>query len=138
MFEHPEKEQAEFIENELKIHQILKHERIVDCIEIYRKNSFFYFVTEYLEDGDLEKHIRENGPLDEGVALRLLKQVIEGLSYLKQKKIIHRDIKPSNIFLKDGNAKIADFGLSTFAYQEKFVTELRIGTPRYMAPEVIR
>jgi len=68
----------------------------------------------------------------------LLKQIIEGLSYLKQKKVIHRDIKPANIFLKEGNAKIADFGLSTFAYEGKISHELRIGTPCYMSPEVLR
>lgn len=54
--------------------------------------------------------------------------------YIKNKKVIHRDIKPANIFLKEGNVKIADFGLSVFAFDGKIVSESRIGTPRYMAP----
>ena len=57
--------------------------------------------------------------------------------YMKQKKVIHRDIKPANIFLKDGNVKIADFGLSTFMFSNKMVSQSMIGTPRYMAPEIL-
>ena len=57
--------------------------------------------------------------------------------YVKNKRVIHRDIKPANIFIKEGNAKIADFGLSVFAFDGKIVSESRIGTPRYMAPEVL-
>ena len=60
--------------------------------------------------------------------------MVEGLLYMKQKKVIHRDIKPGNIFLKNGNAKIADFGLSTFCYENRLIDELRIGTPIYMSP----
>lgn len=56
---------------------------------------------------------------------------------MKQKKVIHRDIKPANIFLKDGNVKIADFGLSTFMFGNKMVSQSMIGTPRYMAPEIL-
>lgn len=135
--EHHDAEELEFIDNELKISQLLKHERVIDCLEIYKKSNKYYFVTELIEDGDLDRYIRERGQLDEGEALRLLKQIVSGMVYIKQKRVIHRDLKPANIFLKDGNVKIADFGLSAFVFGDKMVSESRIGSPRYMAPEVL-
>lgn len=116
---------------------MLKHERVVECIEVYKKNNHYYFVTELVEGGDLDQYLREKGPLEEGEALKLLKQIIEGMLYVKQKRVIHRDIKPANIFMKEGSAKVADFGLSTFLFEGKMLLESRIGSPRYMAPEVL-
>ena len=63
--EHNEREDLEFIDHELKISQLLKHERIIDCLDIYKKSNHYYFVTELIEDGDLDKLIREQGPLEE-------------------------------------------------------------------------
>lgn len=65
----------------------------------------------------MEKYWREKGILNEEEALVFVKQIAEGLAYLKQKRVIHRDIKPANIFLKNGEAKIADFGLAILAYK---------------------
>ena len=131
---HPGTQELEFIQNELMIHQMIGHERIVECVEIYCKNNVYYFVTEFLCEGDLDRYIREKGPLEEEEALMFLKQIAEGLVHLKQKRVIHRDIKPANIFLKNGQAKIADFGLAILAYKGKVCDELRIGSPCYMAP----
>lgn len=52
--------------------------------------------------------------------------------------MIHRDLKPANIFMKQGDVVLADFGLSVICEREKFAEELRIGTPRYMAPETLK
>lgn len=135
---HSDKDAAQFVENERRIHQMLRHERIVDCLEIFKKNGIFYFVTEYMPEGDLEQSLKRCGTLTEGEALDYLYQVVESLLYLKEKRVIHRDIKPANIFLKKGSIKLADFGLSVIADKEQFAEEMRIGTPRYMAPETLK
>ena len=68
----------------------------------------------------------------------LLRSVLSGVDYLHSNKLIHRDIKAANILLdENGEAKIADFGVSaqqmtTFGNKESF-----IGTPFWMSPEVI-
>lgn len=66
----------------------------------------------------------------------MLYQVLQGLHFLHQHRILHRDLKPSNILLnRKGEVKLCDFGLSTF-YQEGKPMELNVVTPYYRAPEV--
>jgi len=57
-----------------------------------------------------------------------------GLRYLHGKKILHRDLKSSNVFLKNGDIRIADFGLSHSFESDNQMDRILIGTPAYMAP----
>lgn len=96
---------------------------------------------EYCEGGPLDalyKRVkRQGGRTGERVIGRIARGVLEGLSYLHQRKIIHRDIKPSNILLtKSGQVKLCDFGVSG-----ELVNSLAgtfTGTSYYMAPERIQ
>jgi len=65
-----------------------------------------------------------------------MRQVIEGCSYLHEKQILHRDLKPENIFLKDGVAKIADFGFAVEASNIKLMKS-SVGSPLYMPYEAL-
>jgi serine/threonine protein kinase len=59
--------------------------------------------------------------------------------YLNEKKIIHRDLKPANIFIsKSGNLKIGDLGLGREISETTDNCFTRVGTPLYMAPEIIK
>jgi serine/threonine protein kinase len=86
--------------------------------------------------GDVYKTV---GKIPESVLSEITFQVLQGLVYLKKKKIIHRDIKPSNVLLnKRGKAKISDFGMS-----KKLTTSITCfnsfkGTFHYMSPERIQ
>ena len=65
-----------------------------------------------------------------------MKDIIDGYLYLQEKKILHRDLKPANILLKNGNAKIADFGFACHEDQ-KNSKKYNVGTPLYMSPETL-
>lgn len=66
--------------------------------------------------------------------MKWFKQLLEGLTFLHEQKIMHRDLKPANLLLDEfDNIKIADFGL---AKHDEVVNTLGTGTPLYKAPEV--
>jgi serine/threonine-protein kinase len=110
----------------------------------------FYYVMELLEGRDLESVVRDFGPMPPERAVYLLKQICHSLAEAHARGMVHRDIKPANIFLcrlglECVFVKVLDFGLvqtrpvdSSNAVTETLITAQQlIGTPAYMAPEVI-
>ncbi len=95
----------------------------------------------FMRNGDLDKFINDKKnerPLNwtQNDALRLIVQLIAGLSYLHEREIIHRDIKPSNIFLgPESELVIGDFGISD-SLQTTRMTRV-VGTDNYLPPEAI-
>ena len=87
-------------------------------------------------DGDLRR-FTENGALGEKIALDYLCQLLEGYSELRRLGIVHRDLKPANILLKDGDLKLADFGMSKLQEGGQLLRS-HVGTPYYMAPQVLQ
>lgn len=81
----------------------------------YRYENFLYIFLEYCEDQDLKRYLekskKKNG-VCEAEALMFMRHIIEGYKELYKNNIIHRDIKPANILMKQGIAKLSDFGFS--------------------------
>ncbi len=112
-------------------------------------DGVFYLVMEYVEGETLHKLLRREGTLDVKRAVKLLKQIAEGVEAAHEAGILHRDLKPANIFIMqtktggDGFIKVGDFGLAKIVSQT--VTDISsnatpssrgiIGTPEYMSPE---
>lgn len=107
----------------------------------------FYYVMEYLDGYDLDRLVREAGPLPPGRVVHILEQVCEALAEAHGIGLVHRDIKPANILVSDRGgipdfAKVLDFGLvkdvagsdGTRLTRENVLA----GTPEYLAPEAIR
>ena len=70
--------------------------------------------------------------------MRLLKSIIDALSYIASKGIMHRDLKPDNILVgKDEKVKIVDFGLAAPVNNSEQLF-MKCGTPGYIAPEVLK
>ncbi|KAL1432194.1 hypothetical protein MTO96_013524 [Rhipicephalus appendiculatus] len=116
-----------------------KHQNIVDLKEAFFYEGKLWMLIEFCEAGavdgimiDLEK------PLTEPQIRYLCHEICEGLRFLHSKKVIHRDLKAGNVLLTlDGDVKIADFGVSA---KNKHTLQKRdsfIGTPYWMAPEVV-
>jgi serine/threonine-protein kinase len=111
----------------------------------------FYYVMELLTGRDLESLIREFGPVPANRAMFLLRQVCHSLAEAHERGLVHRDIKPANIYvcrmgLDYDFVKVLDFGLVKFRdgtvlldQTQSRVTadQTMMGTPSYMAPEVI-
>ncbi len=121
----------------------LHHPQIVTIFEFGQtEDSLYYFIMEFVDGTDLRQVIR-SGELTSDQALAIVPQVCEALHYAHKKGIVHRDIKPENILMdKEGNVKIADFGLARLLNKEATAYTLtqadqRMGTPHYMAPEQI-
>eukprot|EP01128_Nolandella_sp_AFSM9_P008596 TRINITY_DN5283_c0_g1_i1.p1 TRINITY_DN5283_c0_g1~~TRINITY_DN5283_c0_g1_i1.p1 ORF type:complete len:397 (+),score=65.51 TRINITY_DN5283_c0_g1_i1:137-1192(+) len=117
----------------------LSHPCIVTFHEAYIFDDMIYVVMDFCDGGTLTSLTRE-------VDLNLLevahfaRQVCEGLGYLHSKKLIHRDLKSENILLNlNGHIHIADFGLIADVQSPKSLHHYRmVGTPYFMAPELIR
>lgn len=71
---------------------------------------YCFMVTEYCNGGTLKKCIQEQGKLEEGRALGIVRSLLEGYQCLVNGKVVHRDLKPANIMLHNNNPKIIDFG----------------------------
>ena len=120
-------------------------------VELYdfgeTEDGTLYFAMEYLEGLDLEKLVRQKGPLPPARVVHLLRQVCESLEEAHARGLVHRDIKPANIHvgrvgLREDFVKVLDFGLVTSAGRSKVDESLATdagqvhGTPAYMAPEM--
>ena len=69
-------------------------------MKTYETEETINLVFEYFDGGDLYMRIAKNGPLSSKLALCVMEELLQGISYLHSQKIIHRDIKPHNIFMQ--------------------------------------
>jgi serine/threonine-protein kinase len=119
-------------------------------VELYdfgvTEDGTFYLVMELLEGQNLERLVRQEGPLDPARVVGILRQVCDSLEEAHSYGLVHRDIKPANIHLgklglREDFAKVLDFGLvrSFEGPREESLTGaagMTPGTPAYMAPEM--
>ena len=116
----------------------LHHPAIVEVRDMGTHQGLPFLVLEYLSGGTLAARAsRERIPDDE--IRSLCADLLEGLAYAQGRGIVHRDVKPENVLLSEaGEAKLADFGLAQVAGTQKVTaTGLVVGTPQFMAPEVL-
>ena len=134
------------IETEINLLQELKHPNIVLYKESFiDENQNFNIVTTFCEGGDLYQKIFKSQKtyFQEKEIINALIQLLLGLSYIHDKKIVHRDIKTKNIFIQNEHTlRIGDFGIAKIFNSNKNSknTNLNkiVGTPLYMAPECFK
>ena len=127
---------------EIDLLRNLSHQNIVHYLGSYKTKSHLYIILEYVENGSLSQIIKPSrfGAFPESLVAVYIAQVLRGLAYLHQEGVVHRDIKGANILTtKQGIVKLADFGVATrmLETRETAMSEPVVGTPYWMAPEVI-
>lgn len=125
-----------YIMGERDILTQMDHPFIVRLKCALQTQSRLFLVMEYLPGGELLKHIREEGLLNEDQTAFYVGECVLALEYLHSRNIVHRDLKPENVLLDmDGHIRLTDFGLA------RSVNEVGLksvcGTDLYLAPEMI-
>lgn len=98
--------------------------------------ALVYLAMEFIDGCDLEKHVKDHGPVPVGKACRWVSDAACGLQEAHNHKLIHRDVKPSNILLtKDEHVKLVDFGLVRQFSLRLTDPNTLLGTLEFMSPE---
>lgn len=117
--------------------------RVVNLHQVYEMASEMVLVLEFAAGGEIFNQCvadREDEAFSEEDVKRLMRQILEGVSFLHQNNVVHLDLKPQNILLTSssplGDIKIVDFGLSRMVSSHQELREI-MGTPEYVAPEIL-
>ncbi|ODV97587.1 hypothetical protein PACTADRAFT_62978, partial [Pachysolen tannophilus NRRL Y-2460] len=127
---------AEF-KNEIALLSMCNSDHITKYYGCFVKGFKLWIIMEFLPGGSLADLIVP-GPFKESVISKICYELVLALNYLHETGKIHRDLKPGNILIGENfEVKIADFGVSTQLSNKLSIRNTYIGTPYYMAPEVI-
>jgi len=134
-----DKKTIERFRNELKMARKIAHRNVCKMYYLGEEKGAHFITMEYVPGEDLKSMIRMSGQLSTGMAIKVAKQVCDGLTEAHRLGVIHRDLKPNNIMIdKNGEARIMDFGIARLL-KAKGITGagIMIGTPEYMSPEQV-
>lgn len=129
------------VRNEIEILKITDHPNIVKVYEFTEDENNFNIVMEYCQGGELFDYIGKKGTFTEGMACKIIKQILSALAYLHANNIMHSDLKAENIMFvdtdnEDLHVKIIDFGMATKFDPDEKLSSIH-GSPYYIAPEVL-
>ena len=139
------RDQMHEIIREVQILQSLDHPNIVKYHETYEDEKYIYLIMEYCDGGELFEAIMNKAnelvQFTEEEAKGMMRKLLHAISHCHSNGIAHRDIKPENILFSkkgvSGEIKLIDFGLATTSNKGNDLKTI-VGTPYYLAPEVLR
>ncbi|XP_073294178.1 serine/threonine-protein kinase 1-like isoform X1 [Primulina huaijiensis] len=130
----------EEIRGEIEMLQQCSHPNVVRYLGSYQGEEYLWIVMEYCGGGSVADLMNvTDDPLEEYQIAYICREALKGLSYLHSIFKVHRDIKGGNILLTDqGEVKLGDFGVAAQLTRTMSKRNTFIGTPHWMAPEVIQ
>jgi len=125
---------------EIELAAQLTHPHILPLHDSGEADGFLFYVMPYIKGESLADKIEREGELPIAEAVRLLRDVVDGLAYAHAEGVVHRDIKPDNVLLSGRHAVVTDFGIAkavseATGRQTLTTAGVALGTPMYMAPE---
>jgi len=142
---------------EIQILIQIDHPNIIKIYEYFQDETYFYVITEFVSGGELYDTISKWKNFNEDKAAYIMRQLLSAVNYLHSHNIVHRDLKPENMMVEKNstktkeeklrdkneknaeiiNIKLIDFGTCNY-FDGKTKLTLKVGTPYYIAPEVLR
>src|SRR5215475_4484690 len=117
--------------NEVRIARQVTHPNVCRVYDVGQIQSLHYISMEFVDGEDLGSLLRRIGRLPVDKAIETARKICAGLGAAHEKGVLHRDLKPANVMIDGrGQVIIMDFGLA-----EQLQSDVRSGTPAYMAPE---
>jgi eukaryotic-like serine/threonine-protein kinase len=131
---------AERFLREIRTAARLQHPHILSVHDSGEASGLLWFTMPFVEGESLRRRLDRERQLPLEDALRIAREVANGLDYAHRHGVVHRDVKPENILLAEGHALVADFGISHALASESpgeriTQTGVTVGTPAYMSPE---
>jgi len=127
-----------FLPRELSICKQVDHPNLVKTFDVLNNPKKIVILMSYAGKGDLLTHCRLIGAMRDDQCRPIFKQIVYGIEYLHNSRIIHRDLKCENILLcMDDIVKIADFGFAR-TMDNKIVSRTFCGSAAYAAPELLK
>jgi polo-like kinase 1 len=126
------------LQNEIVIHKKMAHPNIVKYEHSFHSGSYIYIIMELCSPMTLKELVKKR-KFTEGEVRYYFLQVLSALVYLHDNNVIHRDLKIGNMFLSNDYSilKLGDFGLSTKLDINDPCASTIVGTPNYLAPEIL-
>ncbi|XP_024884451.1 cyclin-dependent kinase-like 4 [Temnothorax curvispinosus] len=123
---------------EIRMLKKLRHENLVSMIEVFRRRKRLYLVFEYLDHTVLDELEESENGLDKEKSRRYIFQILRGLDFCHNHKIMHRDVKPENVLVSpNGVIKLCDFGFARYVTGPNESCTDYVATRWYRAPELL-
>ena len=126
------------LSREVETMRRVRNDHIAEVVDADVTGLRPYIVTRYVPGRPLDELVKQEGPLDEEALIRVGYGVADALAAVHAAGVIHRDLKPANVMMIDGKPVLIDFGIAQAVDATRLTqTGMFIGTPGYLAPEII-
>ncbi|XP_071091740.1 testis-specific serine/threonine-protein kinase 4-like [Haliotis cracherodii] len=139
----PEDYLQKFLPREIEVVRILRHPNLIKFHQVIETTTRFFLIMEISENGDLLEHIRNRSVIDEDLAGKWMRNLLDGICYMHSKGIVHRDLKCENLLVDNSLVlKVTDFGFAKKLFKVKgnevSLCETYCGSYAYAPPEILK